>query len=203
MRQRRWTWATIGLGATVFVHLLSAPLHAQEDEWFAEDKALHFAVSAGLAAGGYVVATTVFECRRGRIATGAATALAAGIGKELHDRSRDGGVASWKDLAWDVLGTVAGLLVAVRVDGPDRCAAPPGASAASRPHPLGTMAGSGLFRRDTFGSNGVKLSRGSEQPRGAPRGPVQRRWFFDPEAGVTAPGLPSLHAWERPAGVRP
>jgi uncharacterized protein YfiM (DUF2279 family) len=50
-----------------------------------------------------------------RLGTGAALGLGAGVAKELFDL-HTGGDPSWRDLAWDALGTATGLLVAYLVD---------------------------------------------------------------------------------------
>lgn len=85
------------------------------DEWFGADKALHFGASAGLAVGGYAASALVFEDRSARLAVGASLALTLGVAKELNDLAGHGN-PSWKDLAWDVVGTVTGLAVAYVVD---------------------------------------------------------------------------------------
>lgn len=88
---------------------------AESDPWFGHDKALHFSVSAGLAAGGYGVTAAVADDRHWRLPAGALVALGAGVGKELYDLTGRGD-ASWRDLTWDVLGTATGLGVAWLVD---------------------------------------------------------------------------------------
>jgi putative lipoprotein len=104
-----WTALSPGLAA------------AQDDPWFARDKAAHFFVSAVLAWGGYAAGIGLFECKRPRLVLGGGVALAAGISKEIWDASGDGR-ASWRDLVWDVLGTAAGLGLAWSIDGdPVRC----------------------------------------------------------------------------------
>lgn len=97
--------------------LLSLPQRAtaDPDPWFAKDKMLHFGVSAALAAGGYAVGTAVWDDRAPAVLTGAGVALAAGVGKELLDLAGYGH-PSWRDLAWDVVGTGAGLLLAWGID---------------------------------------------------------------------------------------
>lgn len=88
---------------------------ADADPWFGRDKALHFSVSAGLAAGGYGVTAAVADDRRWRLPAGALFALGAGVGKELYDLGGRGD-ASWRDLTWDLVGTATGLGVAWLVD---------------------------------------------------------------------------------------
>src|SRR5690606_34065861 len=94
-----------------------------EDPWLGRDKLLHFGVSVGIALGGYGLGVPLFDCEPPRFALGGGLALGLGIGKELWDLAGDGD-ASWRDLAWDVLGTAVGLLVAWGLDRsflPRRC----------------------------------------------------------------------------------
>lgn len=85
------------------------------DEWFAQDKALHYSVSAGLAGVGYAGGALLFEAPGARWLTGAGVALGAGVAKELYDAGR-GSFFSFKDLTWDVLGTATGLGLSWAVD---------------------------------------------------------------------------------------
>src|SRR5512134_305903 len=101
MRSGRW----LSFSLAVVTLSLSRRASADDpDEWWARDKALHFGVSAGLAAGGYAAATPIVDERWQRAAIGSGFALALGAGKELYDLSGHGD-ASWKDFAWDVAGT--------------------------------------------------------------------------------------------------
>lgn len=68
---------------------------AQTDQWFAEDKYKHFAVSAAIAS----VATVATGDKH----IGFWSSVGVGVAKELHDQQ-----ASAKDLAWDVLGAYIG-----------------------------------------------------------------------------------------------
>jgi putative lipoprotein len=88
---------------------------ADPDPWFGTDKALHLGVSAGLAGGGYGMASVVYEERLPRFLWGGGVALAAGVGKECAD-SLGAGQASWKDLTWDAIGVAVGLGVAWLLD---------------------------------------------------------------------------------------
>lgn len=106
---------------------LGSPARAQEprgdDPWLGRDKLLHFGVSAGIAFGGYVVGAGLYDCRPERFALGGGLAMGAGIGKELWDLG-PGGDPSWRDFAWDVIGTAAGLALAWALDvalSPDTC----------------------------------------------------------------------------------
>lgn len=98
--------------------LLMAPglAHATDpDPWFGRDKALHFAAAATLAGGGYGTAALLTDDRGKRWLAGGSLAMAAGAGKELWDLSGHGD-ASWRDLAWDAVGTATGLVVASLID---------------------------------------------------------------------------------------
>jgi putative lipoprotein len=98
---------------------VASPAYADDtDPWVARDKALHFDVSAGLAAAGYgVAAGWLVDARWKALAVGGGLALGAGAAKELVDATHVfGGDPSWRDFAWDVLGTVAGLALAWGVD---------------------------------------------------------------------------------------
>jgi putative lipoprotein len=90
---------------------------AQEDRdpWFGHDKALHFGVSVLLASGGYGATSLVTDDRRVRLAVGGGFALSLGVAKELWDLEGHGD-PSWRDLTWDVVGTVTGLAFAAAID---------------------------------------------------------------------------------------
>jgi putative lipoprotein len=95
----------------------SGVARAQEDRdpWFGRDKALHFGASVTLAAGGYAATSLVTDDRRIRLAVGGGFALSLGVAKELWDLQGHGD-PSWRDLTWDVVGTVTGLAVATAID---------------------------------------------------------------------------------------
>lgn len=78
------------------------------DPWLGRDKALHFAASAGLAAGGYTAGVMAFDARYEALVAGGGLALAAGTAKEVADLA-GWGHASWRDFTWDVIGTALGL----------------------------------------------------------------------------------------------
>jgi putative lipoprotein len=88
---------------------------ADPDPWFGRDKALHFGATATLASGGYGAAALFTDDRTTRWLAGGSLAMAAGAGKELWDLSGHGD-ASWRDLAWDAMGTATGLVVASFID---------------------------------------------------------------------------------------
>lgn len=109
MRDLRLVSLLVALaGSTAFAQ-------ADPDPWFAPDKALHFGVSAGLAGLGYGGASLFTEDRAVRIAVGAGFAFSAGIAKELLDLAGLGR-PSWKDLAWDALGTAVGVVLSWVLD---------------------------------------------------------------------------------------
>ncbi len=110
----RWVLSAL-IAAHLVVVAVARAAHADDDPWFGPDKALHFSLSAMIAAGGYAAAVPVTEDRRWRLATGAGLAIAAGAGKEITDRY-DGGDASWRDFTWDMIGTATGLGIAWLID---------------------------------------------------------------------------------------
>ncbi len=103
------------MGALAIV--VSVSPRARADEWLARDKALHFGASAVLAGSGYAAGTAVFDGRdrAASFALGGGVALGAGLAKEGLDAAGLGD-PSWKDLAWDVIGTAIGLGVAWGID---------------------------------------------------------------------------------------
>ncbi len=107
--------ARILIATAALLALPSAASAADPDPWLGKDKALHFGASSLLAAGGYAIGAFVFDARGHALIAGAALAAAAGIGKETLDLAGFGD-PSWKDLAWDGIGMVAGLAAAWSVD---------------------------------------------------------------------------------------
>lgn len=86
------------------------------DDWFARDKALHFGVSAGVTVAAYALISFKTDHHRRTSQLGAATfGLSVGVGKEIYDAFGPGD-ASWKDLTWDVIGVVTGVLVATAIE---------------------------------------------------------------------------------------
>jgi putative lipoprotein len=110
---RRW------LCGPALAALAGAPVrtaYAQtEDPWWGRDKALHFGVSASLSGGGYALSALVLSHPAERALGGVALASGASVAKELWDLSGHGN-PSWKDLAWDGIGTAAGIGVALALD---------------------------------------------------------------------------------------
>jgi len=96
--------------------LAAQPAAASDpDPWFGPDKAIHFGVSLGLAAGAYAATSPWLESRGERALAGGAFSLTLGAGKELWDLAGHGD-PSWRDFTWDVLGTAVGVALAVGVD---------------------------------------------------------------------------------------
>jgi putative lipoprotein len=88
---------------------------ADPDPWFAADKAAHFGVSTGIAAGSYAGAACLFDARGHALLAAGGFTILVGVGKETADLAGLGS-PSWKDLAWDGVGMVAGLAVAWGID---------------------------------------------------------------------------------------
>lgn len=85
------------------------------DPWVAEDKAIHGTVSGVIAIGSYAGAAAIFDARGHALLAAAGVTLAIGAGKEALDLAGYG-VPSWKDFAWDGIGTVVGLALAWTAD---------------------------------------------------------------------------------------
>jgi uncharacterized protein YfiM (DUF2279 family) len=83
-----------------------------DDRWFGRDKVYHFTTGALIGAGVTALAgeDELSDVEAGARGTGAA--LIAGAGKEWFDRDVRKTYWSWKDLAWDLLGGLAGSFVA-------------------------------------------------------------------------------------------
>jgi putative lipoprotein len=88
---------------------------ADPDPWWGPDKAFHFGFSAALASGGYGLGALASEDYGPRIALGSSIALAAGASKELLDLAGLGD-PSFRDLAWDVVGTAVGIGITLSID---------------------------------------------------------------------------------------
>jgi len=105
---------SIALALALALALESAAL-AGDDPWLSPDKGLHFGFSTAVAAGGYGLGALELDQRHEALLLGGGLALAAGAWKELIDL-QGAGDASWKDLAWDAVGTVVGLALAWGLD---------------------------------------------------------------------------------------
>ena len=92
----------------------STLLASDRDPWFGRDKALHFSLSAALALSGYG-ACRLLESNIPAWLCGGALAVSAGLAKEGID-FLGYGHPSWRDLAWDGIGTATGLGVALGIE---------------------------------------------------------------------------------------
>ena len=104
--------APLALALSLAAHPAAA---SDPDPWFGPDKALHFGVSVGLAAGGYAALSPWLDSRAQRALGGATLSLTLGASKELWDLAGHGD-PSWRDFTWDVLGTAVGVALALSVD---------------------------------------------------------------------------------------
>jgi putative lipoprotein len=91
--------------------LSPCPARADADPWLARDKYEHFAVSTLLSSGAYGVAGFLDARESTRLWAGGVISMGAGTAKELWDLAGHGD-PSWRDLAWDGVGTATGLLTA-------------------------------------------------------------------------------------------
>jgi putative lipoprotein len=97
---------------------LLGPLAAQADDtdrWLGPDKALHFGVSTGLAAGSYAGASLFLDQRWQRATAAAGFTLSLGAAKELYDATGHGD-PSLRDFTWDMLGCAVGVGVSLLID---------------------------------------------------------------------------------------
>ena len=111
LRTTSVTW--FGLAGACFC--LSRPAQANEDAWWARDKALHFLTSGSIAGATYAAGTLQWDSRVPTICLALGVAIAAGAGKEGWDAMGHGD-ASWKDFTWDVIGAIAGVGLSFAVD---------------------------------------------------------------------------------------
>jgi len=110
------TRSALSIPVVAVLFLCAFPAQAEEpDPWWGRDKALHFSVSAGLAAGGYAASSLVLDERWQRATAGAGFSLTLGASKELYDAAGHGH-PSGKDFAWDIAGAALGTALALLVD---------------------------------------------------------------------------------------
>ena len=101
--------------ALAFALTFGAPADRPRDPWFGADKVKHFATSAVVQAMSYGAIRATNAGHRSSLVGATAVTMAAGVGKELHDR-RAGGPFSLRDLAWDAAGAGAATAVLVRTE---------------------------------------------------------------------------------------
>ncbi len=88
---------------------------ADPDPWFGRDKALHFSATFVIASGGYGATALLSDNVPMRLGVGGGLGIAVGAAKELYDLSGRGD-PSWRDFAWDVVGTATGVGVCWMLD---------------------------------------------------------------------------------------
>ncbi|MBV9773277.1 MAG: hypothetical protein JO040_04970, partial [Gemmatimonadetes bacterium] len=93
---------------------LSARPAPPRDKWVAEDKWKHFFTSFVATSLAASAARATGLSPQGSALVGAGAGGAAGVWKELHDRTDPKGDPSFKDLVWDAAGVGAGAFVATR-----------------------------------------------------------------------------------------
>jgi hypothetical protein len=120
MRGRPFFWPFFRPGALATAAALTAfapPRDARADPSgaFARDKLLHASLSAVIASGTYVLATTQLPARYESLLVAAGVTLAVGAAKEGLD-ALGFGDPSWGDFAADAVGTAIGLAVTYAID---------------------------------------------------------------------------------------
>jgi len=83
-----------------------------QDKWFGRDKFHHFSYSMGIVGLTYHVSHNQFnnpKCTSRLFAVSLAAIV--GIGKELYDKYCKKEYISYKDIVWDTLGIVSGILL--------------------------------------------------------------------------------------------
>jgi len=85
------------------------------DAWWGQDKALHFSLSLGIAAAGYGLSVWALDDRFAATGLSAGATIALGAAKEGLDAAGLG-EPSWKDFAWDVVGTALGVGISLTFD---------------------------------------------------------------------------------------
>ncbi len=85
------------------------------DPWWGRDKALHFSGSFALATGSYALGVATLDRRWVGLIFGTTFPLALGGLKEGLDAAGLGD-PSWKDFAWDCIGTALGVGVSITFD---------------------------------------------------------------------------------------
>lgn len=103
------------LAAVLAVSAVANDARADDDPWLGHDKFLHATVSGTLASLSYTGATQLFESRGTALLAAAGFTVAIGAAKETMDLAGFGD-PSWKDFTWDVIGTAAGLALALSMD---------------------------------------------------------------------------------------
>ena len=87
-------------------------VRSSNDQWFSQDKAHHFMVSAFLTGFSYYAFKQEFGLSHQQANTAALSlSLSIGIGKEIYDGASGKGTPSFKDFIADAAGVAVGLLI--------------------------------------------------------------------------------------------
>jgi uncharacterized protein YfiM (DUF2279 family) len=113
--RRRGLWIAASGAAALSLGAMQSPAAHAADAWWAADKARHYQVSAGLAAGTYIAIRPIADRPERRALLAFSLAVSAGAAKELWDAAGDG-VPSLKDMAWNAAGALTGALLAWLLD---------------------------------------------------------------------------------------
>ena len=115
-RRRTSSIRSLGLAFALAAVAWSVPASAKEELLPLDLHAkLHFTADASIASMTYAVAAAHLPARGTALLLAGGTAMAVGFGKELLDLSTEGQFG-WRDMAWDALGTAAGLGLAWGLD---------------------------------------------------------------------------------------
>jgi len=95
--------------------VIAKPILPVSDQWFSQDKFLHFYFSATIAGLSYHVYADQLKKNenQGKVISVSLTALV-GLGKEIYDKKKKNHF-SWKDLFWDGAGLAAGYLLFIQL----------------------------------------------------------------------------------------
>lgn len=94
-----------GLALLFVLHAAEAP--ASRDRWFSLDKAKHFFISAFVQSVSFSALRATGADRHASIVGATVVTVGVGVGREVYDLYRPGGVSSLKDVAWDAAGAFA------------------------------------------------------------------------------------------------
>ena len=118
-RRRRPTSSirSLGVAFALLAVAWSVPASAKEEELLPLDlhAKLHFTADASIASMTYAVAAAHLPARGTALLLAGGAAMAVGFGKEFLDLSTEGRFG-WRDIAWDAIGTAAGLGLAWGLD---------------------------------------------------------------------------------------
>jgi uncharacterized protein YfiM (DUF2279 family) len=95
--------------------VFTKPILPVSDQWFSQDKFLHFYFSATIAGLSYHIYADQLkrDNNQGKVISVSLTALV-GLGKEIYDKKKKNHF-SWKDLFWDGAGLAAGYLLFIQL----------------------------------------------------------------------------------------